>query len=91
MEWLKEKSLDLLGKSREELKAYCMALGEPAYRADQIYHWLYAESEFSAERWTNLPTALREKLNRETKITMPSVRQRSSAPSAPASRRADRS
>src|SRR5690349_3409605 len=76
MEWLKEKSLDLLGKSREELKAYCMALGEPAYRADQIYNWLYAESEFSTERWTNLPTALREKLNRETKIAMPSVRQR---------------
>ncbi|HET6930755.1 MAG TPA: 23S rRNA (adenine(2503)-C(2))-methyltransferase RlmN [Candidatus Acidoferrum sp.] len=68
--------MDLLGKSREELKAYCLALGEPAYRADQIFHWLYAESEFSVERWTNLPAALREKLNRETKITLPSVRQR---------------
>jgi 23S rRNA (adenine2503-C2)-methyltransferase len=51
-------------------------LGEPAYRADQIYHWLYAEREFSVERWSNLPAALREKLKRQTTITLPTVRQR---------------
>ena len=68
--------MELLGKSREELKAYCAGLGEPAYRADQIYHWLYAEGEFSVERWSNLPAALREKLKREATITLPSVRQR---------------
>ena len=76
MERVRGKSLELLGKSREELKAYCAALGEPAYRADQIYHWLYAEREFSIERWSNLPAALREKLTREAEITLPSVRQR---------------
>jgi 23S rRNA (adenine2503-C2)-methyltransferase len=68
--------LELLGKSRDELKAYCAGLGEPAYRADQIYHWLYAEGEFSVERWSNLPAGLREKLEREAKITLPSVRRR---------------
>jgi 23S rRNA (adenine2503-C2)-methyltransferase len=68
--------LELLGKSREELKAYCAGLGEPAYRADQIYHWLYTEGEFSVERWSNLPAALREKLQREATITLPSVRQK---------------
>jgi len=68
--------LELLGKSREELKAYCAGLGEPAYRADQIYHWLYAEREFAIERWSNLPAALREKLTREAVVTLPSVRQR---------------
>ena len=68
--------MELLGKSREELKAYCAGLAEPAYRADQIYHWLYAEREFSVERWSNLPAALREKLTREAAVTLPSVRQR---------------
>jgi len=68
--------LELLGKSREELKAYCAGLVEPAYRADQIYHWLYGEREFSPDRWSNLPVALREKLKREATITLPSVRQR---------------
>jgi 23S rRNA (adenine2503-C2)-methyltransferase len=68
--------LELLGKSGDELKAYCAGLGEPAYRADQIYHWLYAEGEFAVERWSNLPAGLREKLEREAKITLPSVRRR---------------
>jgi 23S rRNA (adenine2503-C2)-methyltransferase len=68
--------LELLGKSRDELKAYFAGLGEPAYRADQIYHWLYAEREFAVERWSNLPVGLREKLKGETAITLPAVRQR---------------
>src|SRR5258705_7061433 len=76
MEGGRDKSLELLGKNREELKAYCERLGEPAYRADQIYHWLYAEREFSVERWSNLPGALREKLKRQTTNTLPTVRQR---------------
>jgi 23S rRNA (adenine2503-C2)-methyltransferase len=76
MEGVRGKSLELLGKSREELKAYFAGLGEPAYRADQIYHWLYAEREFSVERWSNLPAALREKLTREAVVRLPSVRQR---------------
>jgi 23S rRNA (adenine2503-C2)-methyltransferase len=68
--------LELLGKSRDELKTYCARLGEPAYRAGQIYHWLYAERELAIERWSNLPAGLREKLKREATITLPSVRQR---------------
>jgi len=76
MERVRGKGLELLGKSRDELKAYCAELGEPAYRADQIYHWLYAEREFSVERMSNLPATLREKLKRETTITLPAVRQR---------------
>jgi 23S rRNA (adenine2503-C2)-methyltransferase len=68
--------LELIGKSREALTAYCAGLGEPAYRADQIYQWLYAAREFSVERWSNLPAMLREKLKRETTITLPVVRQK---------------
>jgi 23S rRNA (adenine2503-C2)-methyltransferase len=76
MKRIGEKSMELLGKSREELKAYCEASGEPTYRADQIYHWLYAEREFAIDRWSNLPAALREKLKREATVTLPSMRQR---------------
>ena len=68
--------MELLGKSREELRAYCQALGEPAYRGEQIYHWLYGEREFAVERMSNLPGALREGLQREATITLPEVRQR---------------
>ena len=37
---------ELLGKSKEELRAFCVALGEPAFRGAQIYHALYSERKF---------------------------------------------
>src|ERR1700732_2400077 len=53
---------ELLGKSKEELRAFCVALGEPAFRGTQIYHALYSERKFNAGQITNLPLALRERL-----------------------------
>jgi 23S rRNA (adenine2503-C2)-methyltransferase len=64
-----------MGKSREELQAYCVELGEPAYRGEQIYHWLYREREFAIERMSNLPAGLRERLQREATVSLPRVRQ----------------
>ncbi len=68
--------MELLGKSREELQAYCKALGEPAYRGGQIYHALYAERKFDVASFTSLPAALREKLRQEAAVSLPVVRQR---------------
>jgi len=68
--------MELLGKSKEELREFCAALGEPAYRGAQIYHALYAERKFDAMQMTNLPLALRERLAKEALITLPEVKQR---------------
>jgi 23S rRNA (adenine2503-C2)-methyltransferase len=68
--------MELLGKSKEELRAFCAGLGQPAYRGAQIYHALYAERKFEVARMTNLPAALRERLASEARITLPGVRQR---------------
>src|ERR1700690_1926910 len=68
--------MELLGKTKDELRAYCKALGEPVYRGGQIYHALYAEKKFAIAEMTNLPAALREKLTAETTISLPLVRQR---------------
>ncbi|HEY4978954.1 MAG TPA: 23S rRNA (adenine(2503)-C(2))-methyltransferase RlmN [Candidatus Acidoferrum sp.] len=68
--------MELLGKTIEELRDYCLALGEPAYRGAQIYHALYAERKFDFASMTNLPAAFREKLAREAALTLPAVRQR---------------
>jgi 23S rRNA (adenine2503-C2)-methyltransferase len=67
---------DLLGKSREELREFCVALGEPAFRGTQIYHALYSERKFDVAQITNLPAALRERLANETHVTLPKVKQR---------------
>ena len=68
--------IELLGKSKEELRAWCAGLGEPAYRGAQIYHALYAERKFDIARMTNLPAALRERLSSEAQISLPEVKQR---------------
>ena len=68
--------MELLGKSREELRAVCAEMGEPAYRGDQLYGALYAERVFDLAQVTNLPAAFRERLAKETTVTLPTVRQR---------------
>ena len=68
--------MGLLGKSKEELREFCVALGEPAFRGAQIYHALYAERKFDIAQITNLPVALRERLAKEARVTLPEVKQR---------------
>ena len=68
--------MELLGKSKEELREFCVALGEPAFRGAQIYHALYAERKFDVGQITNLPAALRERLTKEARVSLPEVRQR---------------
>jgi 23S rRNA (adenine2503-C2)-methyltransferase len=64
---------NLLGKSKEELRALLESLGEPGYRGAQIYHALYAERRFDFGAMSNLPAALRERLAREAGIELPRV------------------
>jgi 23S rRNA (adenine2503-C2)-methyltransferase len=68
--------MELLGKSKEELRAFCAALGEPAFRGAQIYHALYSERKFDVAQITNLPAALRERLSKDARVTLPEVKQR---------------
>ena len=67
---------ELLGKSKEELRAFCVGLGEPAFRGAQIYHALYSERKFDVAQITNLPVALRARLAKEARVTLPEARQR---------------
>src|SRR5437879_617627 len=68
--------MELLGKSKEKLRAFCVGLGEPAFRGAQIYHALYAERKFDVTQITNLPAALRKQLSKEVRVTLPEVKQR---------------
>ena len=66
--------MELLGKNKEELRAFCQSLGEPAYRGAQLYHALYAERRLNVADMTNLPAALRTKLSSSATVTLPSVK-----------------
>src|SRR5467141_455245 len=66
--------MELLGKSKNELRDFLVSLGEPAYRGGQLYHALYAERKFSVREISNLPVALRERIATEATITLPTVK-----------------
>jgi len=68
--------MELLGKSKDELREMCVAMEEPGYRGGQIYHALYVERKFEVGQFTNLPAGLRARLAAEATITMPVVKQR---------------
>jgi 23S rRNA (adenine2503-C2)-methyltransferase len=68
--------MELLGRTRAELEAFCQAMGEPRYRAGQLYEALYAQRKLSLDEMTTLPKAFRERLAGETHITLPVVQQR---------------
>src|SRR5574340_443620 len=68
--------MELLGKSKAELQAYCAGLEQPKYRGGQIYHALYVERNFDLAAMTTLPAGLREKLAAEATVSLPEVRQR---------------
>jgi 23S rRNA (adenine2503-C2)-methyltransferase len=71
--------MELLGKNKEELRAFCQSLGEPAYRGAQLYHALYAERNLDVAAMTNLPAPLRAKLSSAAKVTLPSVKHKYSS------------
>jgi len=68
--------MELLGKSKAELLAYCKELGQPAYRGGQIYHALYAERRSDLAEVTNLPANFREQLAKQATVTLPQIKRR---------------
>ena len=47
--------------------------GQPAYRAPQLWEWLYIHLAASFEQMSNLPKSLRKRLVEETRIDVPQV------------------
>lgn len=63
---------NLRERSLAELEEMMAKLGEPKYRAKQIYEWLWQHATGDINEMSNLPKALREKLTAE--FTIPKVR-----------------
>jgi 23S rRNA (adenine2503-C2)-methyltransferase len=59
---------NLYDMSHDEIAAMLKGWGQPAYRAKQIVEWLYKHKVASIEAMTNLPKALRDKIETETRI-----------------------
>ena len=51
--------------TQAEIGAVLKELGQPAFRAKQIYEWIHARQAASYEEMTNLPAKLRAQLAEE--------------------------
>ena len=64
--------VDIKSMTLEELTAWLKEQGEPAFRAKQIFQWLY-RGVTSFDEMSNLSKALRQKLSEISFITVPKV------------------
>ena len=64
--------IDIKSMTSEELGAWLKEQGEPSFRAKQIFTWLH-RGAVSFHEMTNLPKALRERLDSQCVITHPEV------------------
>ncbi|MDE3056833.1 MAG: 23S rRNA (adenine(2503)-C(2))-methyltransferase RlmN [Bacteroidota bacterium] len=54
---------NLNGLPLQQLETFVASVGEPTYRAKQIFAWLYKHKATQFDAMTNLPESLRQKLN----------------------------
>ncbi len=54
--------INLNGLPLQQLEAFVASMGEPAYRAKQIFAWLYKHKVVQFDDMTNLPESFRQKL-----------------------------
>jgi len=64
----------LLGMSKEELRTFVRAIGEPAYRGSQLFQWLYARGAGSFGVMTDLGKEFRSRLEASALIGGPALR-----------------
>ena len=62
---------DLLSMLPEEIEEYLKTLGEPRFRAGQIFKWLHSGTSYAD--MSNLPATLRKRLSEETEYRLPTV------------------
>jgi len=66
---------NLIGLSREDLTQAVIDLGHPAFRAKQLWHWLYYQGASEFDAMSNLSKAFRQDLADAYSISRPRVAQ----------------
>ncbi len=61
--------IDLKSMTESELEELLAGLGQPRFRAKQLFGWLHQKQALSFEEMTNLPAALRRQLSESCSLT----------------------
>lgn len=65
---MNESPINLYDLSQNDLNAFMAELGQPPFRARQIFHQLYVNLADSIGAMTDLPVSLREELSRKSRL-----------------------
>ncbi len=66
----------LTGLTKPELQTLIEYMQEPAFRAEQLHHWIYIKSADSFDRMTNVSKSLKNKLEKTYQINATSIARR---------------
>ena len=73
---LADGRIELIGLSRAELIAELAAVGEPPFRAKQLWHWIYRQGATDFARMSSIAKPLQAKLTEHFVIGRPEIVQR---------------
>ncbi|WP_227421730.1 23S rRNA (adenine(2503)-C(2))-methyltransferase RlmN [Pacificispira spongiicola] len=68
-----DSRVNLIGQDRDGLTALVAEMGEPAFRAKQLYHWIYMRGAKNFADMTNLSKAFRAKLEEKFRLDRPRI------------------
>ncbi|MFZ7132049.1 MAG: 23S rRNA (adenine(2503)-C(2))-methyltransferase RlmN [Eubacteriales bacterium] len=60
--------INLIGFTKEDMMNLMVKIGQPRYRGNQIYRWIYREGINRLNEMTNIPKVLKEELLRDYEI-----------------------
>jgi 23S rRNA (adenine2503-C2)-methyltransferase len=70
----------LLGRARADLRSIATAMGQPAYRGNQLAQWLYQRGATSVEDMSDLPKPMRAYLAEKFHVGRPRIATQQEAP-----------
>ena len=70
---MSDNRINLLGLTRAELEAWILERGGKAFRARQLYHWLYKRGETQFDAMTDLAKDFRAQLAGEAEVRLPEI------------------
>ncbi|MFO8032403.1 MAG: 23S rRNA (adenine(2503)-C(2))-methyltransferase RlmN [Desulfohalobiaceae bacterium] len=71
---MRSRKQNLLDFSLQELQTLLQQMGEPAFRAKQLWQWIWQKNSPSFQEMTNVSKALRERLEQGFSLSLPEVR-----------------
>ena len=68
-----DATINLIGMDRADMEAALAEMGEPRFRADQLFKWVYGKGVTDFEEMTNISKVARARLAERFVLTRPGI------------------